>query len=151
MATFGTFTAGQILTAAELNSAGTWNDYTPTFTQSATITKTVNWARYTQLNKWVQVSVKLTATSGGTFPNVIKIGLPVNASTNNYVMGTAIYVDDSDNPDTYHTIFCVYDSASTVAFRKTDEYSVLATLWGIGYPQIASGDVMYMNIAYEAE
>ena len=150
MATFGTFTAGQILTAAELNSAGTWNDYTPTFTQSATITKTVNWARYTQLNKWVQVSVKLTATSGGTSANAIKIGLPVNASTNNYVMGTAIFVDDSDTPDSYSTIFCVYDSASTVAFRKTDEFSPLATLWGIGYPQIATGDVMYMNIAYEA-
>ena len=36
MATLGTFSAGQVLTAAELNAIGTWTAFTPTWTNLTT-------------------------------------------------------------------------------------------------------------------
>jgi hypothetical protein len=154
MATFGTFTSGQVLTAEELNSAGAWQDYTPTWTQNATITKTVNWARYTKLNKWVQVSIKMTATSAGTANNVIKVGLPVNAATNNGVIGSLLVTDQDTS--TSATRLAFFDSASTVKFYNQAGGIDLATeAWGqTGGGNvaitIASGDVVYVQLTYEA-
>ena len=157
MATFGTFVSGQILTAAELNTAGEWQSYTPTWTQSATITKTVNWARYTQLGKWVQVSIKMTATGAGTANNIIKVGLPVNASSNNFVMGSCLVQDESQSPDIFIRAnwVALYDSASTVSFTCLGSGSPDATLRN-GQTNagsditIASGDIIYCQFAYEA-
>lgn len=156
MATFGTFTAGQVLTAAELNTAGAWLDYTPTWTQSATITKTVNWARYTQLGKWVQVSIKMTATGAGTSNNKILVGLPVGASTNNFVMGNGLVVDVSSSPDDAAYRLPIFESSSTVAFYGTATAFDPTQFWGLsGGPTaaatIASGDILYLSMAYEAE
>jgi hypothetical protein len=116
MATFGTFVAGQVLTAAELNDAGTWQNYTPTWTQSATITKTVNWARYMQFNKLVCAQIKMTASSAGTANNKILVGLPVNASSNNYLMGSYTYFDESLTLDQILFSHVIYESTSTVSF-----------------------------------
>lgn len=154
MATFGTFVSGQILTAAELNGAGAWQDYTPTWTQSAAITKTVNWARYTQLNKLVNVSVKMTATGAGTANNPIKIGLPVNASTNNFLMGLLIVQDESSTPDVFSVRYAVFDSASIISFVTTGAIDA-ALRWGqtdagSTAATIASGDIVYLNLMYEA-
>jgi hypothetical protein len=156
MATFGTFVSGQILTAAELNTAGEWQSYTPTWTQSATITKTVNWARYTQLGKWVQGSVKMTATGAGTASNVIKVGLPVNASTSNFMMGTASIVNESETPDQFVRLFSLFDSASTLSFFNlvlADSNTDITKRFGetgAGTFTVASGDIMYVQFAYEA-
>lgn len=159
MATFGTFVAGQVLTAAELNTAGAWQDYTPSWTQSATISKTVNWARYTQLGKWVQGSVKMTATSAGTANNIIKVGLPVNASSNNFLMGICLFNDESETPDIFlrGPWFNVFDSGSTLSFVSliSGGNSSNATLrngqTGAGTDvTVASGDIMYVQFSYEA-
>jgi hypothetical protein len=155
MATFGTFTAGQVLTAAELNTAGEWQAYTPTWTQSATITKTVNWARFTQLGKWVQGSVKMTASSGGTSNNKILVGLPVNASSNNFVLGTAHLIDESFSPDGFYYLGVTFESASTISFIGTQQpvSTDQALRFGqTGGPtfQIASGDIIHVQFAYEA-
>jgi len=156
MATFGTFVSGQILTAAELNTAGVYQDYTPTWTQSATITKTVNWARYSQLNKLVTVSIKMTATGAGTANNIIKVGLPVSASANNLLMGQASVLDVSSSPDDWAMRVPVFDSATTVAFYTWSATGIDPSLyWGLTgggtiAPTIASGDIMYLNLTYEA-
>jgi hypothetical protein len=144
MATFGTFTAGQILTAAELNSAGAWQDYTPTWTQSATITKTVNWARFMQLNKLVQVSIKMTASSNGTSAEPVLIGLPVNASSNNLIMGTAHF----STSEQITARFCLYNDASTIRFSTGLSQSInLSTSFTT---QVVSGNVVHLQFAYEA-
>lgn len=156
MATFGTFVAGQVLTAAELNSAGSWSTYTPTFTQSATITKTVNWARYMQLNDLVIVNLKMTASSAGTANNEIKVGLPVNASANNFLMGTMLFMDDSFSGDPVSFSIAVYDSTSAVKFRRpaADQSEELADYVGLTASgqafTIASGDAIWVQLTYEA-
>lgn len=151
MATFGTFVAGQVLTAAELNAAGTWQDYTPTWTQSATITKTVNWARYMQFGKLVTVSVKMTATSAGTANNLILIGLPVTASSNNDLMGTV--VRRASGTLTNALRFSFFNSSSTVKFSISTANASSADFHGLTAADsitIASGDVYVMQLTYEA-
>jgi hypothetical protein len=176
MATFGTFVAGQVLTAAELNDAGTWQDYTPTWTQSATITKTVNWARYMQFNKFVCVQVKMTASSAGTANNKILVGLPVNASSNNYLMGSFTYFDESLTIDQILFSDVIYESTSTVSFFpvlsassgtfgiRNGVSSASNTNKGIRFGQdytnafaenftgltVASNDEIYIQLMYEA-
>ena len=72
------FVAGDVLTAAELNAIGeTWISYTPAITQGVGITKTIDYAKYTQVNKIVVVSIAVRCTSAGTASNVINITLPV--------------------------------------------------------------------------
>jgi hypothetical protein len=165
MATFGTFVGGQVLTAAELNSAGAWQDYTPTWTQSATITKTVNWARFTQLNKLVQGSIKMTASSAGTANNKILVGLPVGASTNNFIIGINNLFDASSTNDFIWDAGSTYfESSTTMSFQIRSASGVLGesseddNRMGQNYQRsgtqtgftIASGDIMYIQFAYEA-
>lgn len=144
MATFGTFTSGQTLTAAELNTAGEWQSYTPTWTQSTAITKTVDWARYTQLNKLVIVNIKMTATNSGTASNNITVSLPVNASSNNFLMGIAAF---DASTDCYNFVF--YDTSSTVSF-STGEFANTANLGARRQTQVVSGQIVYLNLTYEA-
>ena len=69
MATPFPFTAGQVLTAAELNGIGeTWTSYTPTVTSSGGTITTVGAvsAAYTQVNKIVFVYVSIVITTVGT-------------------------------------------------------------------------------------
>lgn len=166
MATFGTFVSGQVLTAAELNAAGAWSSYTPTWTQSATITKTVNWARYTQFNKLVVVNIKMTASSAGTANNKILVGLPVNASSNNLIMGSYWFIDDSlTTKYAWAPGFVIYDSATAVAFSlKNSSLEDARSRNDVRYGQdyldqngntantvtIASGDSIYLQLTYEA-
>ena len=151
MATFGTFTAGQVLTAAELNSTGAWTSYTPTWTQGATITKTVDWARYMQLGKLVEVHIKMTASGAGTAAGLILVGLPVNASADNRLMGIgtiAIAATNSEKP-----LFSIYNSSTTVKFRSvTDDTSQLNFLSGSAPNSftIANGDIINCKLTYEA-
>jgi len=128
MATFGTFVSGQVLTAAELNTAGEWQSYTPTWTQSATITKTVNFARYTQLNKSVYGTLKMTASSAGTANNKIIMGLPVAASSNNFIIGT-ILLYNADGTNKYRWI-----SANALYETSTGFSSVPFTSLGSSAP-----------------
>jgi hypothetical protein len=151
MATFGTFTAGQVLTAAELNSTGAWTSYTPTWTQVATITKTVNWARYMQLGKLVEVHIKMTASSAGTAGGLILVGLPVTASADNRLMGIGTIAAASSNNE--KPLFSIFSSSTTVRFRSViDDASQLNAL-SDNAPNsftIASGDIINCKLTYEA-
>jgi len=162
MATFGTFTAGQVLTAAELNGAGAWQDYTPSWTQSATISKTVNWARYTQLNKLVIGNVKMTATSGGTVNNNVVVGLPVAASSNQLILGTAHFYNDSEaNKYSFAiplTVFYNTSTTATFSARRTGldaqtfggDLRLGVDVAGSGGIAVASGDIVWIQFMYEA-
>jgi hypothetical protein len=151
MATFGTFTAGQVLTAAELNTAGAWQSYTPTWTQTVAVTKTVNWARYTELGKTIQVQIKMTASSSGTASGLILVGLPVAASADNRLMGIAAIVAAAsfEKP-----LVAVYDSSTTIKFRTVvSDQLVTTSFLSSGAPNnfnIVSGDIIYCQLSYEA-
>lgn len=157
MATFGTFVDGQVLSAAELNAAGTYTTYTPTWTQSATITKTTNLGQYMQFNKLVVANFSMTATGAGTANNVIIVSLPVTASANNSLIGQAYLVDASiGTSGTLYPLIAAYVSSTTMAFyagaaNETDYVTGQAGLTASEVPvTIASGDILVGSIVYRA-
>lgn len=91
-------TSGQVLTAATLNTIGAaWVDYTPTLTQSATVTKTINHARYCQIQKTVFVQIFMTVTGAGTASQIVTVGLPFTAKNNSAFIGSGFVYDASAN------------------------------------------------------
>lgn len=92
MATFGTFTTGQILTAAELNAAGTWVSFTPTWT-NLTAGNGISEFKYSIFNKilWVRGTFTLGTTSAvGTTPSIT---IPLTKTTVGASQGIAELVD----------------------------------------------------------
>lgn len=104
-----TWVTGELVTAALLNThlkdnlnaivpngPDAWTSYTPTLTQSATVTKTVTRAAYMKVGRLVVVSFNLSVTGTGTASNAVLIGLPlaaVNASDN--IVGNGLLYDSS--------------------------------------------------------
>jgi hypothetical protein len=76
--------AGQVLTAATLNTIGAaWESYTPTVKAGATtLTGTVDYARYCQIQKTVFVQVLFTASNTGATNGIITVSYPVGLSPN---------------------------------------------------------------------
>jgi hypothetical protein len=74
----GTWSAGDILTASDLNAIGVWTAYTPTLEQNGVITTTVNYAEFCQINKLVFCNVDLTCTTTGSAGNAITVSLPTS-------------------------------------------------------------------------
>lgn len=140
------FTDGSVLTAAELNTGLTYADYTPVWTQSTTITHTKNWAQYTVFGKLVTASIKLTSTTAGTAGQIIKVTLPVNASSNNFILGTAVLTGVAGVSGR----FALYDTSTTMVFggaigganAPTGDYGTSTT--------VASGNVLHIALTYEA-
>jgi len=64
--------SGQVLTAATMNTIGAaWETYTPTLTQGVAIAKTINYAKYCQIQKTIFVQILLTTTAGGIGGNIV--------------------------------------------------------------------------------
>ena len=142
------FTSGAVLTAAELNTGLTYGTYTPVWTQSSTITHTRNWARYTVFGKLVVASIKLTSTTAGTAGNAIKITLPVNASSDNQALGTAVF-DGLTGAEGAR--FALYDTSTTMVFSGPFSAAdpMGTTNFGVSNT-IASGNIFYCTLQYEA-
>lgn len=72
--------------------------YTPTWTQSATISKTVVRSEYRYIGREVSGVVFLTATSAGTASNAMVVTNPVAAAwTSNQSIGSGFYTNGSFN------------------------------------------------------
>jgi hypothetical protein len=73
------FVAGNVLTAAQLNSIGeAWTSYTPVIKGGATtVTATIQYAKYAQVNKILFVHVEATVTSTGAANGSISVTLPI--------------------------------------------------------------------------
>ena len=60
-----------------------WND----------VSKTVTYARYFKLGRFVTAEVSLAVTGSGTSSTAVEVGLPVTAATSNIIVGT-FYLSD---------------------------------------------------------
>jgi hypothetical protein len=95
MATFGTFTAGQVLTAAELNALGTWTAFTPSWT-NLTVGNGTQSAFYSVINKILFVRVRFTLGSTSAVGTNTQLLLPNSyvADNNSQVaVGTSLAED----------------------------------------------------------
>lgn len=124
--------------------------YTPTLTQSVTVTKTVTTARYIQIGKLVFVWVYLAVTGAGTANNQILVGLPVVAQALiNAPIGVG-EVDDLTGATNLYRGQTYLASTSTVAFYRGDTITGSNSIGKDPNIALASGDFIAFNAVYEA-
>lgn len=131
-----------------LSKLGGWTSYTPTLTQSATVSKTVNYAKYRKVGKTVIGNVSLACTSAGTAGNAILIGMPVVAAyATNQVVGSGYVLDASVG--FYAGILL---ASTTSVFSLLNPAAGAANVLGISgmSAALASGDSISVAFHYEA-
>jgi hypothetical protein len=139
MATLGTFTAGQVLTAAELNAIGTWTAFTPSFTNFTLGDGTVDEAQYAQINNIVLVNVQVTMGTTSvmgtnpSFTSPVTIGTSesrLTVGTGRARVGASFYWIYPYVINEEITLYCV-DAASAYA-RRANITSAIPASWGSG-------------------
>ena len=157
-----TWTTDEEVTAAMLNQeirdnigaiapvgAAAWTDYTPTLTQSATVSKTITYARYMKVGRMVTVNVLLTCTSSGTAANHIEVGLPLAAvSSAAFVVGT-FHVYNSSGPN-HFVGACYFWSTTSVACVTNNNSHYLGETSSAFASAIGSGDIVSISLTYES-
>jgi hypothetical protein len=127
---------------------GAWTSYTPTLTQSGSVTNTVSYAKYVRLGRTIIANVFLTVTGTGTGGAAVIVSVPVAASISGYTAGTGK----------------IYDSSATVAYNGTAELVSTTTVrfWPASADStnvlgvtvftaaLASSDQVHMHVIYEA-
>ena len=137
-------TSGQVLTAATLNTIGAVAvDYTPTLTQSATVTKTVLTARYFQFQKFVTGQIVMNVTGAGTAANIVYVGLPIAARSTSLIVAYA-YIYDA-NVNAMYNLTAYTSSTSTVGFfyQTGNPFGVSPAV------TLANTDQISVNFSYE--
>jgi hypothetical protein len=143
----GTWSAGDILTAGDLNAIGTWTSYTPVLAQNGTRTATVNYAQYMLLNKMCVVNVDLTCTQAGSAGSQITVTYPFTAAGNTLIsVGSGFFYDDSATDIILLTV--LQASTTTVSFRTEDGTSPGAGFGQLPSLALANDDVISFSIVY---
>ena len=142
-----------------LAKLGAWSTYTPAWTQSASITKTVTRNEYLKLGRETAGVVNMTASSAGTATNAIKVTTPVTAKwASNQVVGAGWHYNGSNNVP----LLVYLDSTTTFSFLTTititgGSYGTSAFFYPTGAaantsytPTIASGHALEFFYRFEA-
>jgi len=142
------FTAGQVLTAAQLNGIGEYSDYTPTFSNISFSSYT---ARYAIVNKMLHIwfSGALDSTVTGN----IGISAPVAyapADSKNLMSGLVFARDDNANVG-YWGVVRARTSPTFQFISTTNGNTLVANTWDANAPFTwASGDILSFSIVLEA-
>ena len=147
------FTAGQVLTAAQLNGIGEATAaYTPTITNGALGNGTIT-GFFTRVNKLVFGSVKFALGSTSTITGQLQFSLPVTASTNSatLLIGPAYFYDNS----TATTYDCRSYRLSTTnlslfAENSSGIYGILVVVNATVPVAYGAGDEIVCTFSYEA-
>jgi hypothetical protein len=132
----GDFTAGQILTADDMNDIATWTTFTPSFTGITLGTGSSNTGQYCQLNEILFIRTRTVLGTGGSFTNPVltvpaskvATGSPTMLITNSI---NAVLIDLLVNT---YPLAVRLDSTTTLSF----------------YAQTASGTYLTSNTAVSA-
>jgi hypothetical protein len=138
-------------------SNGALTSFTPTVTQSGSVTGTVNYGASIRTGRWIQGAIKFTVTGSGTASNTVVIGaLPTTAASNIEVVGSA-YIFDSSVPNvTFYVAYLASTTTIQLVYVNAGATGALSTfVAGSGANSgftagLASGDVISLNFMYEA-
>lgn len=145
----GTWSPGDILTAADLNAIGAWTSYTPVVTQDGARGVTVDFAKYALINKFCLVTLKVTLTNAGSTNSTITVSIPVNmGSTDDGRNVGNGYVFDSSANDVI-LVNALRNSTSTVRMMTDLTTSTTTGLGNSPNLILASGDVISLSLMYE--
>jgi hypothetical protein len=133
-----------------IETPGIWADWTPTVTQSSSVTQfTANYARYVTVGRLVVVTAHLTMTtgaSGSAGSSIVVGGLPIsiaNAAATTADLGSGVILDYGA---AYYVGGAVWGSASTVAFRAHNTANAIGVSPSFG---LAVSDTISFTICYE--
>ena len=150
-----TWVAGDVVTAADTNlylsgEGGAWSTWTPTVTQSGSVTVTNTRSRFARYGRTIHFVTHLTVTGTGTASNSIAISLPVTAASANEAGGGVGYVFDSSAGIYYPGNILI---STTATFNMmTTEAAASSPLLGVsGFTAaLAVNDVIRAAGTYEA-
>lgn len=133
-----------------MGEGGAWSSWTPTVTQSGSVTGTVTRARYARYGRTIHAYCTFTVTGSGTGSNAVIIGgLPATAATSAIPCGVGLIYDNSAAAN--------YQAVAYLA--STTSVSLYSTGSTAGDPRLgaatftaglASSDTVNINITYEA-
>lgn len=145
---------GATLTESDINTylmgeGGAWTSWTPTVTQSGSVTVTNTRSRYARYGRTIHFTAQLSVTGSGTGSNAITISLPVTAAASAQMVGVGLLVDSSAS--------LIYPSvllaSSTTALQMRDTTAVGADGrlgFAVFTAGLASGDTIQISGTYEA-
>jgi hypothetical protein len=112
MAALGSFVAGQVLTAAELNAVGDFTTYTPTFT-GLTVGDGTLFAAYAPVNELVflQIQVEFGSTTAITAGVTCTYPVTADDTYRDGISGSVMF-RDNDTTDVFHGV--VAPSSGTI-------------------------------------
>jgi hypothetical protein len=134
-------TAGQVLTAATMNSIGAaWETWTPTFSSTGGTLGggTLRMAKYCRINKICFFQVSFYITSPGTGSGFLKITFPFTAKSHtnyDFSIGTG-----RENEQTGVTLNCVQQNTTNMYVTTYTNGGVIANAYGItvsGFYEVA--------------
>ena len=130
-----------------ITNAG-WTSYTPSLSQGASVTKTIENSKYSRYGSLVVGNVSVALSSAGTAASVIASSVPVAAAmtATNPVIGNYTFYDLSAT--TYYCGAVVLTSGTTVNFIVDGATGKLGSSGFSG--AVASGDILSFNFSYEA-
>lgn len=141
----GTWSAGDVLTANDLNAIGTWTSYTPTLAQNGNRTCTIEYAKYSVINKLCVVNVALTCTTTGSALNTITVTSPFTLVTNQESLGSGYFYDSSATD----VILVQVQRSSTNAFSFISDASTSGSLGFTPNVTLGSGDILSFTASFE--
>lgn len=128
-----------------------WQDWTPTVTQSVSVTATVDYARYAVLVNTAIVQVKLTITGSGTAGQIIAIGgqpSPIqhgNTNSLQSVIGSGIILDSGN---VYYQGAVVSRGPTIWSFIVSGNGNLVGAAPNFG---LAANDVISFQCTYERD
>lgn len=141
MATLGNFTSGSVLSAAELNAIGTWQDFTPNWSGLTEGNAPTTIYKYLKLNEIVFVKLYLQFGSTTAITGSVTFEPPV--ASDNYFSEFSqgnVLCEDNTGTDYWGTLFRLNSTTSTVRvynssttyLSSTDLSSTVPFTWATG-------------------
>lgn len=130
---------------------GALTAWTPTVTQSGTVTKTVTYGAYSRVGRRIHASCLLAITGSGTASNLITLSLPTGATNDGVVLGTG-YINDASVPTWYPGIVQATGSGANCYLNTTggglsEPNSRLGS--AVFTAGLASGDAIAVQLSYD--
>lgn len=125
-----------------------WTAFTPTLTQSVTVTKTVTYAAYTKVGRLVICNLYLTVTGAGTAANAVLIGLPIAASASGPMIGSGMIYDAS--VPLIHMGVAVLNGSVASLYIHGGTGVFAGSTGGIFTAALASSDQVRISVVYES-
>lgn len=134
----------------QFGGSGAWQSWTPTITQSGTVTYSATYARYQRTGRVIHAEALLAVTGTGTSSNNVTVSLPVTPATlGNMVAGSGVIYDTSAGFN--FPGIAVLTGTSSVGFIPSSSSASSAFLGaGVFTAALGSGDVVSFSVTYEA-